>query len=49
MFRNWIQILPFFIVVWFARRKCEQYKIGGVKYVCPYPGIRINLDNPTEF
>jgi hypothetical protein len=47
MLATWTKILPFFIVAWLAKRKCEVFHITeeiGSDYVYPYNGIYIRMD-----
>lgn len=40
MFRNWLKILPFFVVEWLAKRKCEVFQDEHSYYVSPWRGVR---------
>jgi len=40
--RPWIKLLPWFVVVWLARRHCEVFMVHGTQAVCPFPGVTIS-------
>lgn len=46
MLASWTKVLPFFIVEWVARRKCERFDIdwaGKFTVVSPYKDTIITL------
>ena len=43
MLRNWMKLLPYFIVEWAIKRHGEKYYKDNKKYVVPFKGVKIEL------
>lgn len=43
--RRWVKLMPYALVVWFARRHCERYTVDGRHFVCPFTdGPLLSID-----
>ncbi|NHT75915.1 hypothetical protein G8E10_09510 [Rhizobiaceae bacterium CRRU44] len=48
MLATWTKVLPYFIVVWFAKRYCERFDIvPGFTSVMPHRGIIMHWKTDT--
>lgn len=47
MLRNWINILPLFIVKQIARKNCELVYIGGKHYYTATKGVLVEWEPPS--
>lgn len=36
MLKNWMKILPFFVVEWFAKTRCEYFRLEVEGSICTY-------------
>jgi hypothetical protein len=39
MLAKWTKVLPFFVIEWIAKRKCESHTSSGVRWAVAYPGV----------
>ena len=39
MLAAWIELMPLFVVRWLARRHCEVFHLGGLKFHGARPGV----------
>lgn len=40
--RSWMKLMPWFFVVWLARRHCEVFTLCGKRVVSPFPGTTVS-------
>jgi hypothetical protein len=45
MMRKWCKILPYFVVIWMAKKWGERFYIEGIEKTCvaPYPDVIVSL------
>lgn len=43
--RKWVRILPLFIVVWLAKRRCEKFIIQKHKWYLAFEDVLIKGEN----